>query len=153
MSRLAVGSDDHPEAAEKHLEDATILSSTDRHDGAAYLAGYVLECVLKSVILHDRSYDPNTGATDAVALRLWHQTLRRHPFGHNLTELLLAALGPAGAPYAPPIELASSLVDSWSESMRYHRAGECPPAQAQAFVEWARVAILSVIRMRIDGVL
>ena len=42
--------DDFPKAALKHLEDARLLSDEQRFDGAAYLAGYVAECALKTVI-------------------------------------------------------------------------------------------------------
>jgi len=42
--------DDFPKAALKHLEDARLLSHEQRFDGAAYLAGYVAECALKTVI-------------------------------------------------------------------------------------------------------
>ena len=42
--------DDFPKAALKHLEDAWVLRDEQRFDGAAYLAGYVVECTLKTVI-------------------------------------------------------------------------------------------------------
>ena len=41
--------DDFPKAALKHLEDARVLRDDQRFDGAAYLAGYVVECTLKTV--------------------------------------------------------------------------------------------------------
>lgn len=51
MSGLRQGNgDDYPDAAEKHLEDSKVLMAGSRHDGAAYLAGYVVECVLKTLI-------------------------------------------------------------------------------------------------------
>lgn len=51
MSRLRQSNgDDYPEAAGKHLTDASVLVADDRHDGAAYLAGYVVECALKALI-------------------------------------------------------------------------------------------------------
>ena len=42
--------DDYPEAALRHLQDADVLLARDRFDGAAYLAGYVVECALKTLI-------------------------------------------------------------------------------------------------------
>lgn len=40
MSKFATPQgDDHPEAAEKHLQDATALLATGTADGAAYLSG------------------------------------------------------------------------------------------------------------------
>ena len=42
--------DDFPKAALKHLQDGQALLKTNRFDGAAYLAGYVVECALKTMI-------------------------------------------------------------------------------------------------------
>ena len=51
MSRLKQpNDDDYPEAALKHLQDADALVRGRRFDGAAYLAGYVVECALKTLI-------------------------------------------------------------------------------------------------------
>lgn len=51
MSRLRQSNgDDYPAAARRHLEDADVLHAGDRHDGVAYLAGYVVECAMKTVI-------------------------------------------------------------------------------------------------------
>lgn len=50
MSRLQSNGDDYPEAAGKHLQDASVLMDGARHDGTAYLAGYVVECALKTLI-------------------------------------------------------------------------------------------------------
>ena len=51
MSRLKQSNgDDYPEAALKHLRDADALVRGRRFDGAAYLAGYVVECALKTLI-------------------------------------------------------------------------------------------------------
>lgn len=43
--------DDYPAAAGKHLQDSTALLAAGRPDGAAYLAGYVVECSLKTLLL------------------------------------------------------------------------------------------------------
>jgi hypothetical protein len=70
MSQPLLGSgDDHPEAAAKNLSDASVLYAASRPDGAAYLAGYVVESSLKSLLLVDLG--PNAG--DAEARRLKHQ--------------------------------------------------------------------------------
>ena len=96
---LADGDDDHPEAAWKHLDDAVVLLAGGRLDGVAYHAGYVVECSLKAVLLHDKSFDSSTGKTNAKDLAKWAKALRFQPFGHNLAALLSHSLGPAGAPY------------------------------------------------------
>jgi hypothetical protein len=62
MSRLALpNGDDHPDAAHKHLLDAEALLTQQRADGAAYSSGYVVECALKSLWLHEKVY-PRKGA-------------------------------------------------------------------------------------------
>ena len=42
--------DNYPEAAGKHARDCQVLLSASRFDGAGYLAGYAVECVLKTLI-------------------------------------------------------------------------------------------------------
>lgn len=99
MSRLRLPKgDDHPDAAGKHLDDASVLLSAGRADGAAYLAGYVVECALKSLIL--------VGAG--------------RPWGHDLNALgrealRLAALpGARSARYIPRMTPGHSLYDAVS---------------------------------------
>ena len=51
MSYLRQGNgDDYPDAAVKHMQDSGVLLAGGRYDGAAYLAGYVVECALKTLI-------------------------------------------------------------------------------------------------------
>lgn len=152
MSRLAVGSDDHPQAALKHLDDARVLLAAGRHDSVAYHAGYAVECSFKTVVLHDRSYQPATNTTDPVQLVTWHKKLSSKSYGHNLANLVNASLGPEGARYAPPIDLHAS-VFQWSETLRYTASGTVQAHQAEAYLAWAELAIDSVVRMTLDGVL
>lgn len=151
VSRLAVGNDDHPEAARKHLDDARVLSEARRYDSAAYHAGYVVECSLKAVLLHDRSYDSTTAATDTAKLNLWAKTLSRKPFGHDLARLLAETVGPEGARYLPLLDAGASILD-WTETMRYWASGVVGDAKAQAFLSWAELAAQAVIQMTLDGV-
>lgn len=52
MSVLAMSSgEDYPEAAKKHFVDAQKLLEQQRFDGAAYHAGYVAECIFRSLLL------------------------------------------------------------------------------------------------------
>lgn len=151
MSRLVVGTDDHPEAARKHADDARALKDARRYDGAAYLAGYVVECALKSVLLHDRSYDPITGKADPAKLAAWHKQLSSRPFGHDLAAILTATVGSEGARYLPPLHVQASIVREWKETMRYW-APSVPEEKAAAFLDWAEVAVQSVVQMQLDGV-
>jgi len=85
MSRLAQGDgDDYPDAAEKHLTDADMLLHAGRFDGAGYLTGYVVECVLKTYILVGQSSSPIARAD-------------RH---HRLNDLSQSALRLAAMPSA-----------------------------------------------------
>lgn len=152
MSRLAVGTDDHPEAALKHYADARVLHDSGRHDGAVYLSGYTVECCLKAVLLHDQCFDATTGAHDPALLARWHRTFSRRPYGHDLAALLGAAVGPQGARYLPPLDPGDSVM-TWTETMRYSAAGRASSAEGEAFVAWAELAADSVVRMQLDGVL
>ena len=41
--------DDYPGAASKHVLDSEVLLAGNRFDGAGYLAGYAVECTIKTV--------------------------------------------------------------------------------------------------------
>jgi len=65
VSNLALTSgDDYPAAAGKHLNDAKVLLDAKRFDGAGYLAGYIVECSLRSVVMVGRlAKEAETAAT------------------------------------------------------------------------------------------
>lgn len=50
--------DDYPAAARKHLKDSAVLLAEGRPDGAAYLAGYVVECALKTLLQMEQGSVP-----------------------------------------------------------------------------------------------
>jgi hypothetical protein len=141
MSRLRTNGDDHPEAAGKHLEDAAVLLPAGRADGAAYLAGYVVECALKSLIL----------------------VASGQPWGHDLNALgsealRLAALpGPRSGRYVPRMTPGHSLYDAasgWKETLRYREPGVVTQAAAASWMAEAQAVYEStIIPMRLDGVL
>lgn len=132
--------DDLPDAAGKHLDDAEVLLDAERFDGAAYHAGYVVECSLKSVIL----------------------MAGRSAWGHELSTLSseatrLAAL-PSGsaARYAPGVAAGHALYDTvhgWKSTLRYKSPGTVVGTDARDWVDEARrVYGATVARMRLDGV-
>lgn len=82
--------DDHPEAAGKHLGDALVLSEAKRWDGAAYLAGYVVECSLKCLVIIE--HNGNVGLAQAGA--------QARGLGHDLNALSQEALRLAVLPGA-----------------------------------------------------
>jgi hypothetical protein len=160
MSKLCVGDDDHPLAATKHLRDAQALRDAGRSDGCAYLAGYVVECSLKAVLLHDDAWDPTNAQHDATKLRTCHRKLSGSAFGHKLPVLAAAQVGSVGAKYLPDLLLGSpspASVLSWKETIRYR--GEDPDpllaaSRSASYLEWAEhVFACSIVEMQLDGVL
>jgi len=149
--------DDFPLAALKHAQDARALLDATRYDGAAYLAGYAVECAAKALILHDQAYDPTTRATDPEVLAQWREKLRRKPYGHDLARLLSETLGTSGQRYAhflpdPNAAPLAAIIAGWKETMRYREPHVGAP-QASAYVEWASLAEEAVASMQLDGVL
>jgi HEPN domain len=167
MSKLRVNDDDHPMAATKHLRDAEALLAAGRPDGSAYHSGYVVECSLKAVLLHDEAWDAAKGRHDSQRLAARHRVLSRPPFGHDLarltTELVnLASLqiGAIGAKYLPDFRSVANQrasVLAWKETIRY--AAEDPDVngatvRALGHLEWAMyVHEFTIAEMFLDGVL
>ena len=149
MSKLSLANgDDHPEAAQKHLVDAQVLLSQRRADGAAYLSGYVVECALKTLWLHE------TGVPAGNAMP-WGRE------GHNLNHLsaqVAAFASVAGAKTARYFKTATRSVPqdaiaTWTPQMRY-RPPSISLGEAQAWCQVAdRVFHETVSEMRLDGML
>ena len=144
MSKLSMSNgDDHPEAARKHLDDAYTLIVHNRHDGASYLAGYVVECSLKSVILlggqNARKYGHDLNKLSAEAINLASiataQTARYMPLqtpGHGM---YAAAIG-------------------WTEKLRYRPEAVVTGQDAEAWIQEAENVFSSTVaKMWKDGVL
>jgi len=150
MSNLLLGNgDDHPDAAGKHLSDATVLNAAGRSDGAAYLAGYVVESSLKSLLL----VELGVTAGESEARKLKHQlgTLSGRV-------LRLAALPSARtARYVPKQTAGHSLYDptnGWRETLRYRAPGAVTAQTAQDWLTEAQAVFEStILSMRLDGVI
>ncbi len=149
MSKLRTPTgDDHPDAALKHLLDAQALLAQNRSDGAAYLSGYVVECALKSLWLHE------TGVPSARSMPWGNK-------GHDLSLLAgsVAALASvAGAKTAGYFKAATSgvltsTIAAWKPEMRY----QSPTMSAGNAQAWCNIAdavfMETVAEMRLDGVL
>ena len=125
MSRLRQGNgDDYPEAAGKHILDSDALVARRRFDGAAYLAGYVVECTLKTLIQLE------TGKAD-----------HSHDLPGLLDQLdaLAAQVGARHGKVYLAIEASlrsSDVVDKWRPEQRYHG----PEANASLAKAWHREA-------------
>lgn len=153
MSKLRVTNDDHADAAGKHLGDAGTLLEKSRFDGAGYLSGYVVECVLKAVVLHDKSFDSSVGQHDSTMLALWHKTLSTKKFGHNLQALAAIVVGAEGAPYMPDLPPRAA-VFNWRETLRYSPSGTVAEVQSRAYYEWAGMAYeQAIVAMRLQGLI
>ncbi|MBI4669640.1 MAG: hypothetical protein HY747_10755, partial [Elusimicrobia bacterium] len=138
--------DDHPEAAGKHLADAGILQTAGRHDGAAYLAGYVVECCLKTVVLIE------------IGMPIWNSRK-----GHDLRFLSVEALrlavipGARTARYAPFQTIGHPIYDAtvgWRETLRYREPGYVLAGNAQSWLDEAKMVFQkTIVSMRLDGVI
>lgn len=144
MATLALPTDDDfPAAAAKHLQDALLLLREDRYDNAGYLAGYVVECVTKTLILLEQ------GTT---------------AWGHRLDELSRKALQLAALPGARTARYATAMTPGhaiydygntgWSEGLRYRAASAVSADDATAWLQEAKkVYDEVVVSLRLDGVL
>jgi hypothetical protein len=140
MSRVAQGNgDDHADAALKHLNDCQALRAAGRYDGAGYLAGYVIECCLKTLII--------VGSAGGA-------------FGHDLSALSADAVRFAALPASRTAKYASwqtaphfvSIYTSWRPALRYRPSGEITVAIAADWLaEAERVYSATVAEMRMDG--
>jgi hypothetical protein len=149
MSKLRTSTgDDHPEAAHKHLLDAQTLLGQQRADGAGYLSGYVVECALKSLWLHE------TGAPTGNSM-LWGK--RGHDLNYLATQAtaLATVAGAKTARYlkAATSSVSSSAIAAWRPEMRY-RPATMTSGDAGAWCQIAGgVFQETVAQMQLDGVL
>ena len=133
MSRLRQGNgDDYPDAAGKHLADSKVLMAGNRHDGAAYLAGYVVECVLKTLIQLETGGSPHFHDLSGLCDRLdglAAQVGARHGKVYLAAEASLRA---------------SSVLNDWKPGQRY-RAPEVTANDAGAWYREADVAYRQIM--------
>ncbi len=114
--------------------EAGILFEADQPTGAIYMAGYVVECMLKALIIESR---PDRFRGDLL------EQLKR--IGHNITRLLDIYYQSGGS--RPPVVVlkAFTLVGEWSSEMRYDPR-ESPPSDAEKFLK-----AVAQINQWIDG--
>lgn len=143
MSNLARGDrEDYPEAAAKHLDDAEILLANGRHDNSAYLAGYVVECALKTLIRIEQ-------------VQTWDHDLDRLS---RRAEELAALPGARSARYSPVRTPGHAIYDylggGWHEALRYCASGTFGQEEARSWLEEAEKVFAHVIvPLRLDGVI
>ncbi len=132
--------DDYPDAAGKHLADASALAAAQRYDGAGYLAGYVVECALKTLLQVESGQVRKTHS---------YETLLK-----EVGETCLTA-GAATARYVTETirAIPDAPIAAWRETMRY-RSPSMSSGDAQAWVEGAAVVYRETIAsMILDGVI
>ena len=131
--------EDFTAAAARHWNDAGILFSVGRFDNAAYLAGYVVECSLKSLI-------KSAG-------------LAPKPFSHAVKTLagdvlLLACIAaPSIRRYCLPTSAQlDHLVKNWNPEMRYWPTGQVAKVLAEDWISAAGEAYRALVIERVlDG--
>jgi hypothetical protein len=117
--------EDYPDAAGKHCTDARVLLTGGCSDGAAYLSGYAVECMLKALVQVENG----------------HNRLVR---GHDLNRLSWEALNLATLPggrtfrYLTNISITSISYglppNNWNETLRYYPRGTISQTQAASWV-------------------
>lgn len=153
MSTLRVQNDDFADAATKHLNDADALHTAQRNDGACYLLGYVVECCLKAVRLHDHAWRAGSHSHDAQALTAARDQMKSRMFGHNLQALVTTTVGTVGARYLPDLPSTASIY-GWMETRRYQTPDPHAVITATSWMSWARfVYEATIVQMQLDGVL
>lgn len=153
MSNLRLGAaDDYPCAAGKHLADGQALVAQGRPDGAAYHAGYVIECVVKTLLLLEEC----SGVPPTPPGPLPHG--KHGFFHHDIAELSRDALTLASlsacrrAPLFQAIDSAHPIMARWSEQLRYQAEGAVSDTEASSWVDEASRIYTSVINeLRLRG--
>jgi HEPN domain-containing protein len=137
-TKRQVNGEDYPEAALKHCDDARHLLSGRRPDGAAYLAGYAVECTLKTLIQVEMG--------NVVPVMQW-----RHSLNHLSAEALRLAAQATNktARYITNPALTTLRYDNppagWKEYLRYYPVGTVPAPTAGQWVDEAERLYIEII--------
>jgi HEPN domain-containing protein len=140
---VKVVADNYPEAARKHVLDSEALLSAKRYDGAGYLAGYAVECTLKTLIFVETR--GGGGGHDHDLSRLSTRALT-----------LLSLPGARTASYVKqsPITSLSYGPAGWRETLRYEAEGTVSQTDSETWVSEARrLHDEVIIPMKKDGVI
>ncbi|MDQ1352462.1 MAG: hypothetical protein QG657_2768 [Acidobacteriota bacterium] len=139
MSRLKQTSgEDYPEASKKHCIDARVLLDNDRFGGAAYLAGYVSECICKTLIQVEEKHSDPIKTHHLDDLSSMAITLMALP--NSKTARYFKNLQITGIPY----DKNNSLI-GWNECLRYFPEDTIKPDKANAWVQDAERLYIEVI--------
>lgn len=138
---VKIVADNYPEAARKHVLDSEALLRVKRYDGAGYLAGYAVECTLKTLIW----VETGGGVRNNNLNQLSSRALQLHSLPTQKT-----------ASYVKQPMVTSLLYGSagWRETLRYDPEGTVTQADSTAWVSEARrLHDEVIIPMKLDGVI
>lgn len=165
--------DDYPAAARKHLLDAGALVDAGRFDGAGYLAGYVVECSLRTIVMVGacarRARLPLCDlkkelAPGSATLHRYgpaaYQEARNVAGDHDLdvlaaaTTTYAAELNAANVSYAPTVDRTRApFGGAWTHKLRYRADGETVEADAREWITAAETLYTASVGMMMrDGV-
>ena len=142
MSRLRqANGDDYPEAAWQHMRDSGVLLAGGRHDGAAYLAGYVVECALKTLI-----------QLEAGQVRHYHDL---SGLDQELDRVAAQASSLAGRLYlgVQATLRAATILNGWRPEQRYRSPGISATDAARWHREAADVYGRIIGQLKLAGVI
>jgi HEPN domain-containing protein len=128
---------DYPAASRKHCQDARILLDNQRSDGAAYLAGYASECIIKTIIQVEEKNREIIKEHDLDKLSVVARKLMSLP-GSRTVRYFKDHLLTDKIPYADP-------PSGWKETLRYYPEKFVPPQTANQWVENAERLYIDVI--------
>jgi HEPN domain-containing protein len=123
--------------AKERLPDARLLRESGRSTGSVYLAGYAVECILKSLVLSRL-----TGKSRSQMLNSF-----RGVKGHNFGWLRKAYISNRGEALPEAIRTAFTRVNSWSTELRYQALNirqndvESFWKAAEAILNWAETRL------------
>ena len=115
---------DYYRAAYQRIDDAQSLLDNDRTTAAVYLAGYAVECILKSLLLSCVPNREHGGIMELFRGRL------AHDFGW----LTMQYVRHSKSTIPREVHRALTRVRTWSTDMRY-MTGTTPPDEADSFVD------------------
>ncbi|MBD2753765.1 HEPN domain-containing protein [Spirosoma validum] len=120
--------------AERRLEEALVLHSAGKYDGAYYLAGYVIECALKAAISTHLNYEIYAGMDGELSNFRTHKLSKLVIFAgfvKGLAETLDPKLKSA-------YSYITSQTDGWSEVKRYEPIA-CSKQKCDSFLESVQI--------------
>ena len=134
--------DNYPEAAGKHATDCRILFANGRFDGAGYLAGYAVECVLKTLIHVERG--PKITVHDLQRLSVEAMRLASQPSQKTARYVTRSGV----------TLVTCKGSDGWRETLRYEAAGAVSEKSAKTWVDEAqRLHKEIIVAMKLDGII